>query len=67
MSLIIVKIIIGLIMALTIFFIVQDTLKIKYKFNYKFIIIILLMALPTIIFYRTEYNAFVSLLTYIFQ
>ena len=32
MSLIIVKIIIGLIMALTIFFIVQDTLKIKYKF-----------------------------------
>ncbi len=65
MSLIIVKIIIGLIMALTIFFIVQDTLKIKYKFNYKFIIIILLMALPTIIFYRTEYNAFVSLLTYI--
>ena len=65
MSLIIVKIIIGLIMALTIFFIVQVTLKIKYKFNYKFIIIILLMALPTIIFYRTEYNAFVSLLTYI--
>ena len=67
MSLVIIKVIIGLIMAITIFFIVQDSLKIKSKSNYKLIIVIILMSLPTIIFYQTEYNAFVSLLTYIFS
>lgn len=65
MSLIITKIIIGLVMALTIFSIVNETLKIKYKFSFKFMGVVIIIALPIIVFYRTEYNAFVSLLTYI--
>lgn len=60
-----VKFIIGFILAITSFFIVQKSIKAKDNFNFKIIFILIILSIPTMIFYRTEYNILVSLLTYV--
>lgn len=67
MSLVISKFVGAIAMAITIFMIAKESLKIKCNFSYKILIMILVMSIPTIIFYSTEYNIYVSLLTYVFS
>lgn len=67
MLLIISKAIGAVAMAITIFMIAKESLKIKCHFDYKIPIMIIVMSIPTIIFYSTKYNIYVSLLTYVFS
>ena len=61
----IVKFIIGAILSITLLFICQNSLKSEQKITIKTIFIILVLSLPTVILYRTEYNMFISITTYI--
>lgn len=65
MSLIIIKIIIGLIMSLTTFLIVKNLVNSNYKFlNLKTLITLIIVAMPIILFYDTEYNSIITILTF---
>lgn len=61
----IVKFIIGLIMAITSFLIVKKLTKNNEKISLYTVIIILILTLPTVISYQTKYNAFILLISYI--
>ena len=61
----IVKFIIGLIMAITSFLIVKKLTKNNEKISLYTVIIILILTLPTVILYQTKYNAFILLITYV--
>ena len=61
----IVKFIIGLIMAITSFLIVKKITKNNEKISLYTVIIILILTLPTVILYQTKYNAFILLITYV--
>ena len=61
----IVKFIIGLIMAITSFLIVKRLLKNNEKISLYTVLIILIITLPTVILYQTKYNAFILLITYV--
>ena len=61
----IVKFIIGLIMAITSFLIVKRLIKNNEKISLYTILIILIITLPTVILYQTKYNAFILLITYV--
>ena len=65
MSLTIAKFIGAIFLAVIILLIAQQNLKSKQKVTIKTIIIVLVLSLPTVILYRTEYNMFVSIVTYI--
>lgn len=65
MSLVIIKIIIGLIMSLTTFLIVKNLVNSNYKFlNLKTLITLIIVAMPIILFYDTEYNSIITILTF---
>lgn len=65
MSLIITKLIIGLILSITSFFIVRNLVKSKLNFfNIKSIISIILISIPTFLFYDSEYNSIITILTF---
>lgn len=65
MSLTMAKFIGAIFLAVIILLIAQQNLKSKQKVTIKTIIIVLVLSLPTVILYRTEYNMFVSIVTYI--
>lgn len=65
MLLLITKIIIGLIMSLTTFFIVKNLVNNNSKFfNLKTLITLIIVAMPIILFYDTEYNSIITILTF---
>lgn len=65
MSLIITKIVIGLILSITSFLIVKNLVKSKLKFFcIKTMISIILISIPTFLFYGSEYNSIITILTF---
>ena len=61
----IVKIIGSLFLAITILAIAQKSLESKRKITFITFLIIIVLSLPSVILFRTEYNIFISLITYI--
>ena len=61
----IVKFVIGAILSITLLFICQTSLKSKQKITIRTFLIIFILSLPTVVLYRTEYNMFMSIITYI--
>ena len=65
LPLIMIKIVIGLIMSLTTFLIVKNLVNSNYKFlNIKTVITLIIVSIPIIIFYDTEYNSVITILTF---
>ncbi len=65
MSLIIAKFIGTIFLEIILLLIVQKSLKLKHKITLQTILIVLVLSIPTLLFYTTEYNMFTSLITYI--
>lgn len=61
---VIVKIVIGLIMSFTMFMIVKILTKNKDKFSLYHCLVILIIALPIFILYKTQYTALISIIMY---
>ncbi len=65
MSLIIAKFIGTIFLEIVLLLIVQKSLKLKHKITIQTVLIVLVLSIPTLFFYRTKYNMFTSLITYI--
>lgn len=65
MSLTIAKFIGTIFLEIILLLIVQKTLKLKPKITIQTFLIVLVLSVPTLFLYRTEYNMFTSLITYI--
>lgn len=66
MSLIITKFIIGLIMSITTFLIVRNLVDNNYKYlNLKTLLALIIVSIPIFLFYDTEYNSIITILTFL--